>query len=132
ESVLLRADADAMAGGTVFWQTSEDAAEVDFLTAVGDGPGPYNRMRDVQPKGAHFWGYNHLPGLSTVRMIRPRAAGGVPAVRLRVRPRPGRMEPADLILDPDYHPGSDRLTVGATLDRQGITPRVAQPGQRPN
>ena len=35
ETVLLRADEEAMAQGTVFWQGTGDAVEVDAFTAVG-------------------------------------------------------------------------------------------------
>ena len=37
ETVLLRADADALARGTVSWQASDDAVDVDFFTAAGEG-----------------------------------------------------------------------------------------------
>ena len=48
ETVLLRCDADALASGTVFWQANDDAADVDWFVAVGEGPPPSNRARDVQ------------------------------------------------------------------------------------
>ena len=53
----------------------------------------------------------------------PRAGTNLPSVRLLDPPRPGRVEPADLILDPGYHPGRPRLDVGADLFGLGITPK---------
>ncbi len=60
------------------------------------------------------------------RMTGPRGAGSPPSVRFWDRLRPGRIEPADLVLNPDYHPDRDRLNVGADLVRLGITPRTAR------
>ena len=57
ETVLLRADADALARGTVSWQASDDAVDVDFFTAAGDGLPSPNRPRDLQLQWIHFWGY---------------------------------------------------------------------------
>jgi serine/threonine-protein kinase len=127
ETVLLRADSDALARGTLFWESANDAAEVDSFTAAGEAPAPPNRMRDVQLQWAHFWGANHI-----TRITGPRNRDPAPSVVLWERPRPGRLEPADLILDPSYHPGRERLDVGADLSRQGITPRTNRSGQRRN
>jgi serine/threonine-protein kinase len=125
ETVLLRADADALARGTLFWQAVNDAADVDLFTAAGDAPIPQNRGRDVQLLWwTHFWGLNHMS------RITGRGAGGAPSVAFWSRPRPGRIEPADLMLDPSYHPDRPRLTVGADLGRQGIVPRAARSGPR--
>jgi serine/threonine-protein kinase len=124
ESVLLRGDPDALACGTLFWQGVNDAVEVDPFTAAGDSP-PSVRGREIALLWRHFWGSNHISMVSGPR-------GSVPSVQFLERPRPGRVEASDLVLDPAYHPGRNRLTVGADLSRQGITPRSARPGRRAN
>jgi eukaryotic-like serine/threonine-protein kinase len=125
ETVLLRGDSDALARGTVSWQATDDAVDVDFFTAAGDGPPAPGRPRDVQVQWIHFWGYNHIHG----RLTGPRGAGSPPSVRFWDRLHPGRIEPVDLLLNPDYHPDRDRLNVGADLGRLGITPRVTRYGR---
>jgi hypothetical protein len=125
ETVLLRADADALARGTVCWQASNDAADVDVFVAAGDGPPPQLRSRDVQSQWVHFWGRNHMSG----RITGPRGTGSALSVRFREKLHPGRVEPDDLILIPDYHPDRDRLTVGADLTRLGIKPRIGRYGR---
>jgi serine/threonine-protein kinase len=124
ETVLLRADEEAMAQGTVFWQGFGDAVEVDAFTAVGETPPP-NRPRDVVFQWVNFWGPNHMREVTG-----PHAGTNLPSVRLLDRPRPGRVEPADLILDPDYHPGRLRLDVGADLFELGISPKNLGSGRR--
>jgi len=126
ETVLLRSDADALARGVVSWQASNDAADVDFFTAVGDGPAAQTRSRDVQQQWVHFWGYSHING----RMTGPRGTGNnAPSVQFWEKLHPGRVEPVDLILNPDYHPDRDRLDVGADLGRLGITRRTSRFGR---
>ena len=44
--MLLRVDEEAMAHGTIFWQGSGDAAEVDAFTAAVDEP-LLGRSRDI-------------------------------------------------------------------------------------
>jgi eukaryotic-like serine/threonine-protein kinase len=125
ETVLLRADADALARGTVFWQESDDLIDLDFFHAAGEGPPTSNtRPRELQHQWIDFWGPNHIRGVSGPRGLR---------VRFKVKLRPGRVEPVDLVLDPEYHPGRDRLTVGADLLRQGNNANAARsgPGQNP-
>ena len=63
------------------------------------------------------------------RMTGPRGAGSPPSVRFCEKLRPGRVEPVDLLLNPDYHPDRDTLNVGADLGWLGITPRVNRYGQ---
>jgi serine/threonine protein kinase len=122
EAVLLRTDADSLAGGTLFWQAANDVYELELVTAAGDVTAPANRVRD---QWYQFWASNHMS-----RVSGPRGSGGVPGVQFRDRPRPARIEPADLILNPDYHPGRAQLDVGANLSRQGISPKVARPSSR--
>ena len=54
---------------------------------------------DVVSQWINFWGGNHVREVTG-----PRIGSNHPTVRLLDRPRPGRVEPADLILDPAYHP----------------------------
>jgi serine/threonine-protein kinase len=124
ESVLLRGDADALGHGTIFWQAHNDALEIDPFPAAGDTPVP-PRWRDIALQWKQFWGPNHMSLINGLR-------SSVPSVQFVERPRPGRVEPADLVLDSNYHPGRDRLTVGADLARQGITPRAARRGRLGN
>ncbi|MGC8644379.1 MAG: hypothetical protein ACP5XB_31335, partial [Isosphaeraceae bacterium] len=120
-TVLLRVNEEAMAGGTVFWQGAGDATEVDAFTAA-DGEPFFGRPRDVVSQWVYFWGSNHMREITG-----PRAPVNVPSVRLLLgeRLKPGRIEPADLILDAAYHPG-----VGADLARQGISRRTGPGGRR--
>ncbi len=119
ETVLLRADPSALAHGSVFWQAKNDAADVDIFTALTEGPVQSGRSRDVFLQWISFWGRNHMELVSG-----PHGAERAPTVRLRERVlHPGRVEPGDLVLDPLYHPGRDRLSVGADLARQGIMPK---------
>jgi eukaryotic-like serine/threonine-protein kinase len=119
ETAMLRADADALARGTISWQAANDALDVDILAAAttGDGPPPA-RARDLPLQWIHFWGANHF----APRITGPRS------VRLRERRRSGEMEPADLILDPSYHPDRALLDVGANLALQGVAPRAPRSG----
>jgi serine/threonine-protein kinase len=126
-TALLRSDAEALAHGAVFWQGTDDAAEVDFFAVVGDGPAPLNRSRDVQLQWVRFWGGTHMRGITG-----PRGPSSVPAVRLLARLRPGHVEPVDLILDPDYPHDKAELAVGADLRRQGITARTGRVGRQRN
>jgi eukaryotic-like serine/threonine-protein kinase len=119
DTVLLRADADALARGVVSWQASDDAADVDFFTVAGEGAPVPNRPRDLQLQWVHFWGVSHMNG----RMTGPRGAGSSPTVRFWEKLRPGRVEPIDLLLNPDYHLDRQRLNVGADLEWLGNTPR---------
>ncbi len=121
ENLLFRCDADALASGTVLWQASGDAADVDWFINVGEGLTQPNRSRDVQAQWVQFWGRTHMG-----RLFGPR--GGQPSVRFRDKLRTGRVEPSDLILDQAYHPDRPELTVGADLRRQGIYPS-ASPGR---
>jgi serine/threonine protein kinase len=128
ETVLLRANADALACGTLLWQAVGDVADVDFFIAAGEGPAATNRPRDLQLQWVHFWGSNHMTGLTG-----PRGAGGLPSVRFREKLRPGRVEPVDLILvGSEYRPNRSTPTVGADLARQGITPPAARYGRNRN
>jgi hypothetical protein len=118
ETVLLRADADALARGTISWQARDDAVDVDFFIAATDAPLPTNPRRDLQLQWMRFWGEPHMAG----HMTGPRG-GSAPSVRLWERLRPGRVEPFDLILNPDR----GILNVGADLGWIGPKPRTVRP-----
>jgi eukaryotic-like serine/threonine-protein kinase len=120
-TVLLQCDGDSLADGSVFWQGDDDAAEVEWFISASADPLPANRARDVQQQWVQFWGPNHMG-----RVTGPRATGNRPSVRFRDRRRSGQeIEPADLILDPLYHPDRPELSVGADLSRTGSIPMAA-------
>jgi serine/threonine-protein kinase len=123
ETVLLRADADALASGAVFWQAADDDADVDYFVAAGEGlPGPF-RARDVQQQWVQFWGRSHMRHIDG-----PHGSGTAPSVRFREKLHPGRVEPVNLVLEP----GRSQLAVGADLGRQGITPPPSRSGRTRN
>jgi serine/threonine-protein kinase len=124
ETVLLRVDEEAMARGMVFWQGSGDAVDVDAFTAALDETLP-GRSRDVGLQWTNFWGGSHQSEITG-----PRLGSNSPSVRFLERLKPGRIEPADLILDPNYHLYRPQLDVGADLSLQGISRRSAAPGRR--
>jgi serine/threonine-protein kinase len=124
DTVLLRADQEAMARGVAFWQAVGDAAEVHRFAALEGDPSS-GRSRDVVLQWVNLWGSNHQREITG-----PRAGSNLPSVRLAELLKPGRVEAADLVLDPDYHPGRLSLDVGADLARQGIYPRFAAGGRR--
>jgi len=116
-SVLFRADEASFARGEVFWMESNDALEVHGFAVAGVGAPP-NRARDVVSQWISLWGADHIRGVSGPR---PGASGA--SVRFRGSTRPGRVEPADLILDPDHHPGRPWLDLGADPRALGLLGR---------
>jgi eukaryotic-like serine/threonine-protein kinase len=126
ETVLLQCEGDALADGSVFWQADDDAADVDWFISASAALLPANRARDVQQQWVQFWGQNHMG-----RVTGPRASSNRPSVRwFRDRRRTGQeIEPADLMLDPTYHPDRPEMSVGADLSRIGVVP-MAAPTQR--
>ena len=113
-----------MAHGTVSWQGSGEAVEVDAYTAAVDEP-LLSRSREVGFQWVNFWGSNHQSEITG-----PRSGSNLPSVRLWERLRTGRVEPSDLILDPNYHLGRPQLDVGADLSLQGICRRSPAAGRR--
>jgi eukaryotic-like serine/threonine-protein kinase len=126
-TTLLRSDPESIVHGAVFWQGHDDAADVDRFATTAEAAEPMTRPRDVQLQWVRFWGHNHM-----TRISGPRSAGLHQTVRLLERLRPGHVEPSDLILDPEFHPDRERLTVGADLTRVGIVPRLGRYGRRRN
>ena len=131
DAVLLRADADALAGGALFWQARNDVNELDLVTAAGDTPPPPNRARDAQLQWVNLCASNHMNPVSG-----PHGVNGAHIVQFLERLRLGRavrveeLVPADLILEPDHHSGRSELDVGADLTLQGIAPRSVRQGSR--
>jgi hypothetical protein len=115
---MLRVDADAFARGTLFWQGSEDAVDVDHALIAGDATPPVGRVRDVQLQWVRLWGPAHMKGITGPRG--PGAGAGA-SIRFGRRPQPGQLEPADLVLDRNHFPGRGQMNVGADLARQGVT-----------
>jgi serine/threonine protein kinase len=127
ETVLLRADAEALERGVVSWQAKDDAVDVDFFTAVGEGLPVLYRSRDLQSQWIHFWGNNHMSG----RLTGPHGTGTAASVRFFDKLHPGRIEPVDLVLNPDHHPDRETLNVGADLTRLGIAVRPVRSPRPP-
>jgi serine/threonine-protein kinase len=130
DAVLLRVDADSMAGGALFWQAENDVHELDLVTAAGDARPPPNRGRDSLLQWINLCASNHINPFTGPRGV---AGHGVQFVERSRAIRPGRvedLEPPDLILDPNHHPGRPQLDVGADLIAQGIMPRPARAGNR--
>jgi eukaryotic-like serine/threonine-protein kinase len=121
DTVLLRADAEALAKGAISWQAEKDAADVDCFTVAGQGPLPPTRARDLRSQWIHFWGDSHI-----LDVTGPLGSRSVASVRFWERLRPGHIEPEDLVLEPSA------LTVGADLSRQGITYQASRRGRRRN
>jgi serine/threonine-protein kinase len=125
ETVLLRTDPSALVHGSVFWEAQNDTADVDIFTALNEGSVQVGRARDVSLQWISFWGRNHMSQVSG-----PHGGRSSPPVRLRERLHPGRVEPADLVLEPQYRADRDGLSVGADLARQGIAPKPASARRR--
>jgi hypothetical protein len=73
----------------------------------------------VQQQWVQFWGPNHMG-----RVTGQRSSGSRPSAKwFRERRRTAQeLEPADLMLDPAYHPDRPELSVGADLSRIGVVP----------
>ncbi|WP_165230878.1 serine/threonine-protein kinase [Aquisphaera insulae] len=124
DTSLLRADEVAMAGGALFWQARGDALDVDCFTAAGTET-PSLGIRDVGFQWVSLWGGNHI-----AQVTGPRAGSNRPSSRLLERLKPGRVDPAGLILDASYHPDRLHFDFGADLGRQGIHARPAGTARR--
>ncbi len=117
KSVLLRAYDDSLGKGAFFWQANDDALEVDAFALPPEAMTAPNRLHDVA-----FW--RSIWGKSrTTRLTGPNGSGAPASIRLLSRLQTGHVEPEDLVLDPDYHPGRKELTVGANLELQGVAAR---------
>lgn len=114
DAALLRVDADAMAGGCLYWQSDSDAYDLEQVTVAGEVPPPLSRTRDLSYQWLQFRNSNRMGGF-----VGPRA----PAIRLRDRPRPGRLEPSDLILESTERGRQGPLEVGADVASLGVAAR---------
>ncbi|WP_255487480.1 serine/threonine-protein kinase [Paludisphaera rhizosphaerae] len=124
ESVLCRADAEAFAQGQFFWRQRYDAIELAAFAAAGEAPPP-NRIRDVAAQWADLWGDCNVDDVAG-----PHPGSASTSVRLQSRPRPGRLEPSDLTLDPEQHLGRGNESVGADPSVFVLDRRSGQPHRR--
>ncbi len=119
EAVFVRVDADAFAGGCLFWQSENDAFELDHVAAAGESVPPASRTRDLPNQWAQFWGSNRRATIAPARSA---------VHRQHERPRPGSIEAADMRLDMTLRGPNGPIAVGADLARLGVQPRAARPG----
>jgi serine/threonine-protein kinase len=125
DAMLMRVDADAYAGGCVFWQAGGDAFELDDVIGAQDvPPGTATPREGTLHRWERFWGSNH----ATAALSGPRSLAG----RFGEWPRPGRIEPADLVLQRVVQGQRAQPEVGADLSVVGIGPRPTRPGPRRN
>jgi eukaryotic-like serine/threonine-protein kinase len=126
EATLLRVDANAFAGGCLFWQAEEDACDLDDVIAAREAAAATTNPRETAGlRWERFWGSN--------RGTRPVSGPRGPWPRFREWPRPGRIEPPDLILEKVAQPQRAQPDVGANLPSLGIAPRPGRPpGPRRN
>lgn len=123
ESVLCRADAEAFAQGQFFWRQRHDAIELGGFAAADEAP-PSSRNRDVAQWADH-WGDSNVEDIAGPR---PRLSAA--SVRLQSRPRPGHLEPTDLLLDPEQHVGRGNEPVGADPSVFDLDRRPGRQGRR--
>ena len=94
---LLQIDPDAMARGALFWKSSFDAYEASrFLASTGPQPAGLPAA-DVKKQWIDLWGPQHTKG---VQGPNPRRNDSVLQYKLKDRPRPGKVVPWALELDP--------------------------------
>lgn len=116
ESVLLRTEPGSLDRGTLFWQSNNDAFDVTHFTAPSGFPPLTPRRPDVHRQWVKLWGENHIRNVSGP--LWPKGSVlATQSVRFYDRLQSGNVSPADLELDPSYHPGRARLNVGADLVR---------------
>ena len=85
-----------------------------------------SRDADLQHQWVQFWGASHIRNVDGSR------SSTAPSVRFLDKLRVGRISPADLILDPQYHPGRIELKQGADLRRQGLALPAPRSGRTRN
>lgn len=117
-TVMLNGDGDGLAHSSYFWQGVNDALEVEHFLASDDVKPVAGRGRDVVLHWINYWGAGRVRSTSG-----PRLSNRKPTVRLLQKLQFGRVEPSDLILDSDYHPGRSRLDLGADLESLGVKRR---------
>ncbi|MEO6809213.1 MAG: protein kinase [Isosphaeraceae bacterium] len=113
ETVVLRADAEALAQGALLWQPSNDVYDVSHFTAAGDATPVVPPLgTDVERQWVAFWGLSHV----ATPVTGPGRGSSGPSVRLLNRKlRPNAVKPADLALDPKDSSGRKAPAVGARL-----------------
>jgi serine/threonine-protein kinase len=122
ESVLLRVEDDSLDRGALFWQAYNDSFEVTHFTARAGLPLASPLRPDVHRQWIKLWGEPHMHYVTGP--IWPRGSVvSTPSVKFYARLQSGKVVPADLELDRNYHPGRPRLSVGADLSRLQINLR---------
>ena len=90
-TVLLRSNADALARGSILWQSDHDAYAVAQFVTTGDIDQTPTSFPDLRRDWVAFWGDSHV--------LEPIDPKGV--IRLaRERLRPGAVEPKDVVVRP--------------------------------
>ena len=88
-TVLLRSNAEALAGGALVWQSNRDAYAVSQFVTTGDIDHAPTSFPDLRRDWVNFWGDGHV--------LQPLEAKGL--VKLgRERLRPGVVEPKDVVV----------------------------------
>ena len=94
---LLQVDPEAMARGTIFWQSANDAYDVGrFLASTGPQPTTIPPA-DLKRQWTDLWGADHTRGDDGPN---PRRNEQVIRYKDRERPKPGKVFPGALELDP--------------------------------
>jgi serine/threonine-protein kinase len=102
-TVLLRSDPQALARGSVVWQSDHDAYAVSQFVTTGAVDQTPTSFLDLRRDWVSFWGESHVIG--------PVEAKGL--IRLgRERLRPGAVEPRDVVVRP-LNPRGPALALGA-------------------
>jgi serine/threonine-protein kinase len=119
--VVLRVRDDSLGRGALFWQAQNDAYEVHGYSARDDSAPPASLRPNLQRQWIGLWGKRHIRNTSGTSLTG--AAAAVPSVRFYSRIPADGAAPADLELDPSYHPGRPRLSLGADLARLKVPSR---------
>jgi len=118
DAVLLHADPESLAHGTLFWQATGDTFQVPRFLSTGDRVSREEIRSEFVREWSKFWGAHHVRAVTG-----PKPPDGTMSARTVVRLRPGHVEPGDLAIDTSYHvdPGPPR-DIGADFQRLGILP----------
>ena len=126
DAALLRVDADAYAGGCLFWQADGDAFDLDRVVTTGAAASNAPRRGEIpiDRQWEIFWSSHHASRTVTY----PRAT----AIRTRRRLRAGQIEPSDLDLDQLLPIQRGAPGMGPGQQGGGVGGRSRLPGSRPN
>lgn len=133
ESVLLRVEPNSLAGGTLFWQGSNDAYDVTNFTGRTDRPTVANPFPDFFIQWAKIWGANHFrepSGPSRGTKASVAFYERLKPISTAARVTTAHVTAGDLVLDPD-HPGRAPHEIGADVRLLQITPNATRTRGRP-